>query len=151
MTKHRAGGLTPKEEKFCRLYASDDYFCNGVRAYLEAFKKKGKPIGYASARARASMLLTNVNILARINQLIDLVINDVTVDKELGKVITQDADFRSKVQAIKEYNRVKKRVADPGFSVAVLLESEHKKALDELLDHNDEDNEDIKESARDDE
>ena len=100
-------------EKFCQLYARDtEFFGNGVQSYIESYpREKGqRQITYQSARTRASNLLTNVNILERINYLLDLHLNDQIVDKNLGIVVLQNADFRAKVQAIKEYNQLKKRI-----------------------------------------
>jgi hypothetical protein len=38
--------------------------------------------------------------------------NDVAVDKQLATVITQNADFGSKVSAIREYNKLKQRITE---------------------------------------
>lgn len=105
--------LTPRQELFCKYFASDrEFFGNGVQAYGEAynidFSEKG---AYASARSAAWRLLTNVDILARINELLeDDVLNDAFVDKQLALIITQNAEFNPKMQAIKEYNALKKRI-----------------------------------------
>ena len=61
----------------------------------------------------SSRLLTDANILKRINKLLDNeVLNDSFVDKQLLLVITQNADMSSKVQAIKEYNKLKQRIEE---------------------------------------
>ena len=103
----------PNWEKFCQLYAKDtEFFGNGTQSYIEAYPRKAgqRQITYQSARVSASCLLTNPNILERINYLLDLHLNDQIVDKNLGIVVLQNADFRAKVQAIKEYNQLKKRI-----------------------------------------
>jgi phage terminase small subunit len=115
MKKKKEITLNPKQEKFCQLYASDaEFFGNGVRSYLEVYGYKteeGRKCSYETAKANASRLLTKANILNRINELFEARgLNDVFVDKQLEKLITQDADFKSKITAIKEYNALKQRV-----------------------------------------
>ena len=101
--------LNPKQEKFCRLYASDrEFFGNGVESYLEAYNLP--PSKYTTALSNAGRLLVNAYVLARIDELLDIQINNAVVDKELGFTIIQKRDLSSKVAAIREYNRVKKRV-----------------------------------------
>lgn len=108
--KHKTR-LNPKQEKFCQLYASDkEFFGNGVESYLEAYSLP--PNRYNTALANASRLLTNASVLARINELLDIILSDEVVDKELAFVVLQKKDLSSKVQAIREYNRVRKRVED---------------------------------------
>lgn len=105
--------LTPKQELFCRLYASNrEFFGNGVQSYIEAYgvdlTKKG---AYLVARVEASKLLTKPNILKRIDEIFEGGgLNNSYVDKQLEKLITQDADFKSKLGAIKEYNTLHSRI-----------------------------------------
>lgn len=102
-----------KHELFCKLYATErEFFGNGTQAYIEAFdidtSKKG---AYAAARASASGLLTKANILARINELLELgPLNNEFVDRQIGFLIEQNADYSAKMAAIKEYNALKKRI-----------------------------------------
>lgn len=105
-----------KQERFCQIYTSSDieFFGNGVASYVVAYKvdttKKNR---YKTAVSSASRLLTSVKIIARINELLqDWGFNDVHVDKELSFLITQHADFGTKLWAIREYNKLKKRVDD---------------------------------------
>ncbi|MDQ5987375.1 MAG: hypothetical protein CSYNP_03115 [Syntrophus sp. SKADARSKE-3] len=104
--------LNPKQEKFCQLYASDaEFFGNGVQSYIEAYKPKRVGNWYNTARSRASELLTSPYVLNRINELLELRgLNDAFVDKQLELLITQNADFKSKLGAIKEYNELKQRI-----------------------------------------
>jgi hypothetical protein len=107
--------LTLKQEKFCELYASDEeFFGNGVKSYLEVYGYKnedGHKISYETAKSNAYRLLTKAHILKRINELFEARgLNDTFVDKQLEKLITQDADFKSKLGAIKEYNALKARI-----------------------------------------
>jgi len=107
--------LNAKQELFCKLFATDrEFFANGTQSYIEAYdiniEKKG---AYNGARASASQLLTNTNILKRIDELLELdVLNDQTVDRELSFVIVQKVDFGAKVAAIREYNKLKARITD---------------------------------------
>lgn len=114
--KLEAAGLNPKQLLFCKLYASDkEFFGNGVESYAEAYNfdltaRKGN---YEIAKSAASRLLTNVNVLAHINELLEEGgLNDAFVDKQLHFVITQNAEFSSKVAAIREYNKLKQRITD---------------------------------------
>jgi phage terminase small subunit len=101
--------LNPRQEMFCQLYASDrEFFGNGTQSYIEAFDLT--PNRYGTARTNASLLLTKTNILKRIDELLEIYINDQVVDKELGFVVLQKADLSAKVAAIREYNKLKKRV-----------------------------------------
>ena len=123
--------LTIKQQKFCKLYTTDrEFFGNGVRSYAEAYDINLKlPGQYNYARAAASRLLTKDNILSYINELLDVVLNDVHVDKQLAFLITQNADFGSKLGAIKEYNALRERIKSKlqlgvGGSVKLILEDE---------------------------
>lgn len=111
--KDKETKLTPKQEKFCQMFAKDrDCFGNGTQSYLKVYNKgKKKKVSYRSARTLAYVLLTNVDIISRIRVLIDTYISDEVVDKELGTVILQQGDLSSKVAAIREYNKVKGRLA----------------------------------------
>lgn len=110
--------VSPQEEKFCRIYASDkEFFGNGVQSYIEAFNiDVGKGVGkrsYEYCRWAASNLLRRRYILDRINDAFEASgLNDSFVDKQLEKLITQDAEFRPKLGAIQEYNKLKKRTSD---------------------------------------
>lgn len=115
--KH-ANLLNPNEEMFCQIYASDkEFFGNGVQSYIEAYNVsvgKGKGMkSYEYCKFRAHQLLTNKKILDRINEIFESNgLNDKFVDKQLEKLITQDAEFRPKLGAIQEYNKLKKRTSD---------------------------------------
>lgn len=107
--------LTAQQEKFCQLYASDrEFFANGTQSYIEAYGLDANDSkDYRNAMASASRLLVDVKILNRINELLeDGGLNDVFVDKQLKLVISQNADFSSKVAAIREYNKLKTRIID---------------------------------------
>lgn len=107
--------LKPKWELFCQYYVGDyETFGNATQSYAKAYGKdlNNKAI-YASCRTQGYRLLTNNDILDRINQLlVELVMNNTSVDAELGFLIMQRVDFGSKIQAIREYNKLKQRITD---------------------------------------
>ena len=113
-TKKKSAGdkLNPLQRKFGKLYASDrEFFGNGVQAYAEAYGIVLSTRGaYQSAKSAASRLLTNVNLLAYINKLLKVVLNEAHVDKQLAFLITQNADFGAKLGAIREFNALRKRI-----------------------------------------
>lgn len=101
--------LNPKQRLFSELYATDrEFFGNGVQSYIEAYNVK--PTQYNTAKVNAAKLLTNANILAYINELLELRLNDVQADKQLSFLITQNAELNVKLGAIKEYNILKQRI-----------------------------------------
>ncbi|MHC4192236.1 MAG: terminase small subunit, partial [Planctomycetota bacterium] len=79
-TKKKSAGdkLNPLQRKFCKLYATDrEFFGNGVQAYAETFNKDLKTKGqYKVCATLASRLLKKVDILAYINELLDLSLNE---------------------------------------------------------------------------
>ena len=105
--------LNPKQKLFCELFASDrEFFGNGVQSYIEAYdidtSKKG---AYNAAKNSAYDLLTKPDILKYIDELFESRgLNDAFVDKQLEKLITQDADFSAKTKAIAEYNKLRGRI-----------------------------------------
>ncbi len=131
-TKKKSAGdkLNPLQRKFGKLYASErEFFGNGVQAYAKAYGIDLSTRGaYQSAKTCAWRLLTNVDLLAYINELLDLSLNEAHVDKQLAFLITQNVDFGSKLGAIKEYNalknRIKNKMALLGGSVNIILERE---------------------------
>ena len=107
--------LTPQQELFCQLYAGDrEFFGNGVQSYIEAYGvDTSKPGWYTTARAGAHENLTKPHILERIDEIFEAHgLNDQFVDKQLEKLIVQDADFHAKMKAIAEYNKLKARITE---------------------------------------
>jgi phage terminase small subunit len=104
--------LNPKQRKFAELYATDrEFFGNGVQSYIEAYNFKIlTKSDYKTAKQCAYRLLTNIDLLAYIDSLIEINLNDAHVDKQLAKLVTQDAEFAVKLGAIKEYNALKTRI-----------------------------------------
>jgi phage terminase small subunit len=106
--------LNDKQELFCQLYASDkEFFANGTQSYINAYQvNMSAPGAYKSSMASACRLLSNVKILERINELLELRgLNAPFVDKQLEFLITQNADFGSKIRAIQEYNQLQQRIS----------------------------------------
>lgn len=113
MTEKTKKKLNPQQEMFCQYFASDrEFFGNGVQSYVEAYgfdlSKKG---AYNVAKANAHRLLTNADITKRIDELFEASgLNDTFVDKQIEKLIVQDADFGTKLSAIREYNALRNRI-----------------------------------------
>ena len=104
-----------KQELFCKLYATDrEFFGNGVQTYIEVYKPdQHKPNWYKAACSAASQILSNTKVIARINELLEESgFTDVAVDKQLAFLITQHTDFNTKLGAIKEFNKLKKRIVE---------------------------------------
>jgi len=117
--------LNPNQRAFCEYYAGGgEYFGNGVWSYILAYKLEIPLIAYSSlseiqkksydsAKQMASELLTNLYIKKRCNELLDALIRDDIVDRELAKVILQNNELPAKVSAIKEYNLLRNRIKQP--------------------------------------
>lgn len=107
--------INERQEKFCKLYATQaEFFGNGVETYLEVYDiDKTKPNWYKTACAAASRLLSNVKVIARISELLEEEgLNNAFIDKQLKFLVTQYADFGSKLGAIREYNKLKQRIVE---------------------------------------
>ena len=117
MGKKLKNGLTAKEELFCQLFSKlgTEYFGNGTRSYVKAFSTSKKVIGYRLAATYAYDLLKKPYIYKRVNDLLKIYVDDNAVDAQTGAVIYQWADMSAKVAAIREYNRVKGRLAATKF------------------------------------
>lgn len=104
--------LTAEQRKFCQTYVTAEFFCNWVESYIEAYELDvNKKWAYDTAKSNAYKLLTQAKILEYIESLIDYAwLNDQFVDKQLLKLIQQDAEKSVKLWAIKEYNILKIRI-----------------------------------------
>ena len=120
--------LSAEDELFCEIFASDrELFGNGVQSYIEAYgiivrakpnRDNPKEKTYEACKANAHDRLTKPHFLKRINQIFEgRGLNDEFVDKQLEKLITQDAEFSSKIKAIVEYNKLKKRTTQSSVDV----------------------------------
>jgi chorismate mutase len=115
--------INPNQEVFCEVYAGGgDFFGNGTRAYIIAYKldipadveygalNSDQRKIYDSASAMSAALLRNVKIQRKCNELIDRLIETSVVDRELAYTIMQRGELSPKVSAIKEYNQLKGRI-----------------------------------------
>jgi len=134
--KKKLKPLTPKQELFCQVYATErEFFGNGVQSYIFAYgidlSKKGA-YGTASVSARDNLL--KPNILARINELMeDCGLSEANLDKQLAFLVSQNADLSVKRSAIAEANKLKGRIVDRSKveidDRSSLLEAARKRAL----------------------
>ncbi len=110
--------LSTQHELFCQLYVNNsEFFGNATFCYAAAYgmdlekgSHKTKKNAYKVAQVNGSRLLSNAIIRRRIYQLLNQLMKDEVVDGELAKVIMQNYKLDVKVQAIREYNRIKNRV-----------------------------------------
>ena len=105
--------LNERQERFCQLYASDrEFFGNGVQSYIEVYQPdQTKENWYKQACVSASEILSNPKVTRRINELLEECgFNEVAVDKQLAFLIHQHEDKKTKLGAISEYNKLKKRI-----------------------------------------
>lgn len=111
--------LTLKEKLFCIAFLEERG--NGVEAIIKAgyevrYKdNKGEPIPFAYNRKLAAVMayekLKRPHITSYINlKLAEYGFTDDHVDKEHLFLINQNADFKTKLGAIKEYNVLKGRI-----------------------------------------
>lgn len=135
--------LTPKQELFCKLFATNrEFFGNGTQAYAKAYNidlsKRGR---LSTAKSNASRLLTYDYIMKYIDKLLDLGgLNDNRVDKELLFLIEQNANLHIKLGAIKEYNSLRKRIIkreeiklDSEYNITDFQNEIKNKTVDELM------------------
>lgn len=106
--------LNPKQELFCELYTSKEFFGNGVQTYIEVYDPDTtKPNWYKTACASASQLLSNIKVYTRINDLLESSgLNDQFADKQLLFLMSQHDDKSNKLWAVREYNKLKWRITE---------------------------------------
>ena len=135
------------QEAFCQYFVNGDKrtFNNGKMSYAYAYKaidkleeleeklkledNQAKRKEWSQEKLRlenvcissASRMLVLVKVKERVSYLFGQLFNDANVDQELSKVIKQDFDLRSKVSAISEYNKLKKRAEDAGFKGQIVI------------------------------
>jgi hypothetical protein len=132
-TKQRKKLLNPKQELFCQLYVKNaELFGNATWSYAEAYgyklvelsderpkNEKGEVIGKSERQLAENLcaveggkLLRKPHIQDRLTALLNEMLKDEIVDRELAKVILQDDERPSKVAAIREYNKLKQRIIE---------------------------------------
>lgn len=107
--------LNPRQKLFCRYFAGlgeRRLLANATASYVEAYSIKESKKSCAAARRSASDLLTNPDIKATINRLFKEQFQSDVFDNELLKAALQDDDLSAKVQAIREFNRLKGRIVN---------------------------------------
>ena len=119
--------MTPKQELFCRYYATNEVNTRGnaTRSYLEAYKdEENNDLTEESAGTCGWRLLRNVEIQ---NYLKDLWkktgLSDEEVDAELAGLVRQNEDKNVKLGSIREYNKIRERSPE---SIKVSLTQKYK-------------------------
>ncbi len=111
-----------EREAFAQFYAtSEEFFGNGVRSYAAAY---GTDIstkkGFQVAGSNANRLLKTAEVMSRISYLVNLYLSDAFVDKNLAFVIAQFGNLNAKMEGVKEYNRLRKRIQDKMIAAGVI-------------------------------
>lgn len=122
MSKKEAPKITDEtgilEEAFCIAFTTNDseVFGNGVQSYLATyglvyFNKHKRQMDYKVAGVLAHKLLKKVKIINRINELLETGgFNEQNVDKQHLFLLNQSADMPTKMKAIQEFNKLRKRI-----------------------------------------
>lgn len=100
--------LPPHRESFAQHYAKSG---NGVESYgLANGLDIESPLVYARAATMAGRWLKNVEIVARINQLLNLNdFNNESMDTTLNFIAHQKSNLKVALAAVVEYNKLKGR------------------------------------------
>jgi len=108
--------LKPRPEAFCVRYAASG---NAVKSYGEVYGFDLSDLQqYMTAAAGANRILKKDKISQRISELLDQAgFNDSSVDNQLNLLIKQQADLKTKMAAIKEYNNLKHRTGGQQKSI----------------------------------
>ena len=105
--------LTLKQELFCQYFVFDEETRgNGTLSYQKAYEIPKVGRWAMTCSQSANVNLKRVKVAARLNEILKLYLDDNLVDNELAYVVAQKGDLLAKVQGIKEYNRLKRRVED---------------------------------------
>ena len=132
-------GLTGEQERFTHFYVNDpDCFMNQSLAYSKAYGLAFETQGERGVCAAASSrLLRNERVLRRVNERL-AGLSDMDVDAELGYVIKQRDELGPKVQAVRVYNELKKRISAGNLNVGaiIVIQQEQKEKLNRIIDLN---------------
>ena len=119
--------LSPRREKFCQIYTSNDreLFGNGVQTYIEVYEPNtSKPNWYKTARSSASQILTTINVIERINELLEEQgFSDENVGKQHLFLLNQHDDKGVKMRAIDSYYKLKGKNAPDKVDLSTLGKS----------------------------
>lgn len=80
--------------------------------YIQMVKESTYTRMYNVCSVSSSKLLRNPKINQRVKDLLNEMLNDSDVDAELAKMIRDKKNDNAKIQAIKEYNKLKMRIVD---------------------------------------
>lgn len=83
----------------------------GYTVQVDMYERREKSL-YETAKTNAADLLTKANLAARIDFLLDQLISNDFMDRELAFTAGQRWDLNAKVAAIREFNRLKARASD---------------------------------------
>lgn len=158
--------LTPKQELFCQLYVNNKLlFGNATLCYAQAYAYKLDSLSteaiyreefdeeteqaknikvddspydkaYRVCQVTSSQLLSNPIINDRINDLLYEMMSEKNVDTELTWLMNQRTELGPKVQAIREFNKLKGRIKGKG---ELEIKSLNLKALYDLANSDDDD------------
>jgi hypothetical protein len=109
--------LTPLEVKFCKAMASDtSCWHSPVKAYLKVIDKKltsrGDKSKYDNAGKMAYRMMRKPEVAQYLSVLLEVEgFNDTSADFMLLDTIMRSRD-KTRLDAIKEYNRLKRRISD---------------------------------------
>lgn len=110
--------ITQKQKKFCEMYLSDEFRGNATKAYQAVFR-----VSYETAKTNGSRLLTNAHISEEIRKILDeQKLNPERIDAEWYFLITQNENLSVKMQAIREFNRVKQRIQTSARKTVLLID-----------------------------
>jgi hypothetical protein len=130
MPKENKPKLNPKQELFAQLYTrNSQMFGNATLSYAEAYgydldslsdeipkdqptAKSERDKAYNVCAVEAQRLLRNPNVQDRLTVLLNEMLRDDIIDRELAKTILQDHKLESKIAAIREYNKLKQRITE---------------------------------------
>lgn len=100
--------LTEKSKFAVWFYIHDkDCFGNYTKAYQKAYGVK-----YDVAKSAGPRLFAKVCIVEYKNKVLDELITNAEIDRELMYVIKQNKDQRAKVSAVSEMNKLKGRILE---------------------------------------
>ncbi len=155
--------LNIKQESFCQYYARNDFlYGNATKAYAEAYgfrleylsseditveilnKKTGlieiKKVdnspyqkAYDVCNAAGARLLANVSINKRIKEIHEEMMIEAEFDSELVHTMRQREDYGAKMQAIKEFNRMKGRVTERVEVNTISIDLKEKEKIDHAI------------------
>lgn len=107
--------LNPNQILFCQLYSFDkECFGNATLSYMRAYNLKESQ--RKNARHHGYRLATNEHILDYRNLLLATRFNNESVDDRHSELMHQNKNLVVAMQAVQEFNKVKKRVEDAPIS-----------------------------------